>query len=189
VGRAVVTLRARLASKHFEHHIWLCCSRGENSIHSYTVCGDCQSAIHNSLRPTVAGCQHAMGIGVGQEHFRWQINFRARGSHRSRGTDAQVETSQVCRRSAFTPPRLSPYRKPPWRRITAVRRQRPKSDTQNHSPQVQMLLNIHNPSQDHRDPGAWAFLIENDSQPQLTLTEAVLRESLPRLAVFGTYAR
>jgi hypothetical protein len=46
-----------------------------------------------------------------------------------------------------------------------------------------MLFNIHIPSQDHRDRSACAFLltsyIENDSQPQLILTEAVVRESFP----------
>ena len=52
-----------------------------------------------------------------------------------------------------------PHRKARCRRTTAVHRQPPKNRPQNHSPQVQMLFNIHNPSQDHRDRGACAFLL------------------------------
>ena len=53
----------------------------------------------------------------------------------------------------------SPHRNAHCRRLTVVHRQRRKTRPQNHSPQVQMLFNIHNPSQDHRDRGACAFLL------------------------------
>ena len=51
------------------------------------------------------------------------------------------------------------YRKSRCPRVTVVHRQRRKTKTQNHSPQVQMLFNIHNPSQDHRDRNACGFLL------------------------------
>jgi hypothetical protein len=53
----------------------------------------------------------------------------------------------------------SPDRKSRRRRLTVVHRQRPKTGPQNHSPQVQMLFNIHNPSQHHRDRNACGFLL------------------------------
>ena len=53
----------------------------------------------------------------------------------------------------------APHRKAPCRRITAIYRQQPKISPQIHSPQVHMLFNIHNPSQDHRDRSACAFLL------------------------------
>ena len=53
----------------------------------------------------------------------------------------------------------SPLRGSHCRRLTAVHRQRRKTGPQNHSPEVLTLFNIHNPSQDHRDRGAFAFLL------------------------------
>jgi hypothetical protein len=53
----------------------------------------------------------------------------------------------------------SPDRKSRCRRLTVIHRQRRKIGPQNHSPQVQMLFNSHNPSQDHRDRGACALLL------------------------------
>ena len=53
----------------------------------------------------------------------------------------------------------SPNRKLHCRPIIVVHHQRPKTGPQNYSPQVQMLFNIHNPSQDHRDRGACGFLL------------------------------
>ena len=52
-----------------------------------------------------------------------------------------------------------PHRKARSRRLTPVHHQRRKTSPQNHSPQVQMLFNIHNPSQEHRDRRACAFLL------------------------------
>ena len=52
-----------------------------------------------------------------------------------------------------------PHRKARYRRLTLVHHHPPKTAPQNHSPHVQMLFNIHNPSQDHRDPGAGGFLL------------------------------
>jgi len=54
---------------------------------------------------------------------------------------------------------ISPHRKATCRRITTVHRQRQKTGPQNHSPQVQMLFNIHNPNADHRDRSACGFLL------------------------------
>ena len=45
----------------------------------------------------------------------------------------------------------SPHRKLRCRRLTVVHHQPPKTGPQSLSPEVQMLFNIHNPSQDHRD--------------------------------------
>ena len=45
------------------------------------------------------------------------------------------------------------------RRLTVVHRQQRKTAPHNLSSKVQMLFNIHNPSQDHRDRGACAFLL------------------------------
>jgi len=53
----------------------------------------------------------------------------------------------------------SPHRKSRCRRLTYIHRQRRKIGPQDHSPQVQMLFNIHNPSQDHRDRSACDFLL------------------------------
>jgi hypothetical protein len=53
----------------------------------------------------------------------------------------------------------STHRRSHCRLITVVHRQRRITDPQNHSPDVQMLFNIHNPSQDHRDRGACGFLL------------------------------
>jgi len=53
----------------------------------------------------------------------------------------------------------SPRRKARYRRLTVVNHQPPKTAQQNHSPEAQMTFNIHNPSQDHRDRGACAFLL------------------------------
>jgi hypothetical protein len=53
----------------------------------------------------------------------------------------------------------SPDRKLRYRRLTVVHHQQRKTGPQNRSPEVQMLFNIHNPSQDHRDPGACGFLL------------------------------
>ena len=53
----------------------------------------------------------------------------------------------------------SPDRKLRCRRLTVVHHQPRKTGPQNHSPEVQMLFNIHNPSQDHRDRIACAFLL------------------------------
>ena len=53
----------------------------------------------------------------------------------------------------------SPHRKLRCRPIIVVHHQRRKTGPQNYSPQVQMLFNIHNPSQDHRDRGACGFLL------------------------------
>jgi hypothetical protein len=53
----------------------------------------------------------------------------------------------------------SPDRKLHCRRLTGVHHQQRKTALQNLSPKVQMLFNIHNPSQDHRDRGACAFLL------------------------------
>ncbi len=53
----------------------------------------------------------------------------------------------------------SPHRKSCCLRLTAVHRQRRKNGPQYHSPEVQILFNIHNPSQDHRDRSACAFLL------------------------------
>jgi hypothetical protein len=53
----------------------------------------------------------------------------------------------------------SPHRKSRCRRLTVVHRQQRKIGPQNHSPEVQTIFNIHNPSQDHRDRGACAFLL------------------------------
>jgi len=53
----------------------------------------------------------------------------------------------------------APHRSSHCRRLTVVHRQRRKTRPQNHSPEVQMLFNIHNPSQDHRGRGACAFLL------------------------------
>jgi hypothetical protein len=44
-------------------------------------------------------------------------------------------------------------------RQTDSHHQRRKIDLQNSSPKYQMLFNIHNPNQDHRDPGACGFLL------------------------------
>lgn len=51
------------------------------------------------------------------------------------------------------------HRRSHCRLITVVQLQRRITDPQNHSPEVQMLFNIHNPSQDHRDRGACGFLL------------------------------
>jgi len=53
----------------------------------------------------------------------------------------------------------SPHRKLRSRRLTVVHHQRPKTGPQSLSPEVQMLFNIHNPSLDHRDRSACAFLL------------------------------
>jgi hypothetical protein len=53
----------------------------------------------------------------------------------------------------------APDRKSRCPRLTVVHHQRPKTSPQNHSPEAQMLFNIHNPSQDHRDRSACAFLL------------------------------
>ena len=53
----------------------------------------------------------------------------------------------------------SPDRKLRCRQLTVVHHQRRKTALQNLSPKVQMLFNIHNPSQDHRDRNACAFLL------------------------------
>jgi hypothetical protein len=53
----------------------------------------------------------------------------------------------------------SPDRKSRCHPLTVVHHQRRKTGPQNHSRQVQMLFNIHNPSQDHRDRIACAFLL------------------------------
>ena len=45
------------------------------------------------------------------------------------------------------------------RRLTVGHPQRPKTGPQNHSPEAQILFNIHNPSQDHRNRGACGFLL------------------------------
>ena len=45
------------------------------------------------------------------------------------------------------------------RQLTVVHHQQRKTALQNLSPKVQMLFNIHNPSQDHRDRNACAFLL------------------------------
>lgn len=55
--------------------------------------------------------------------------------------------------------RKSPDRKLRCRRITVVHHQRRKNRPQNHSPEVQTLFNIHNPSQDHRARNACGFLL------------------------------
>jgi hypothetical protein len=53
----------------------------------------------------------------------------------------------------------SPDRKSRRRRLTVVHRQRRKTDPQKHSPMVQTIFNIHNPSHDHRDRNACGFLL------------------------------
>jgi len=53
----------------------------------------------------------------------------------------------------------SPDRKSRRRRLTVVHHQRRKNRPQNHSPEVQIIFNIHNPSQHHRDRNACAFLL------------------------------
>jgi hypothetical protein len=53
----------------------------------------------------------------------------------------------------------SPHRNARCHRLTVVHHQRRKTSPQNHSPKVRMLFNIHNPSQDHRDRNACAFLL------------------------------
>ena len=53
----------------------------------------------------------------------------------------------------------TPHRTARCRRLTVVQHQQRKTALQNLSPKVQMLFNIHNPSQDHRDRGACAFLL------------------------------
>ena len=53
----------------------------------------------------------------------------------------------------------SPHRKSRCRRLTVIHHQQRKTAPQNLSPKVQMLFNIHNPSQDHRDRDACAFLL------------------------------
>ena len=53
----------------------------------------------------------------------------------------------------------TPHRTPRCRRLTLVHRQQRKTGPQNHSPEVQTLFNIHNPSHDHRDHGACGFLL------------------------------
>lgn len=55
--------------------------------------------------------------------------------------------------------RKSPHRKSHCRRITGFHPQQRRNGPQNHSPQLKMLFNIHNPSQDHRDRAACAFLL------------------------------
>ena len=45
------------------------------------------------------------------------------------------------------------------RRLTLVHHQRRNTGPQNHAPQVQMLFNLHNPSQHHRDRNACGFLL------------------------------
>ena len=45
------------------------------------------------------------------------------------------------------------------RRITVIHSQRRRTAPQNHSPEVQILFNVHNPSQDHRDRAACDFLL------------------------------
>lgn len=52
-----------------------------------------------------------------------------------------------------------PHRKARYRRLTVVHHHPPKTAPQNHSPDVQMLFNIHNPSQEHRDRTACGFLL------------------------------
>jgi hypothetical protein len=53
----------------------------------------------------------------------------------------------------------SPHRKSRSRRLNVVHPQRRKTSPKNHSPEVQIIFNIHNPSQDHRDRGACGFLL------------------------------
>jgi hypothetical protein len=53
----------------------------------------------------------------------------------------------------------SPDRKSRRRRLTVVHHQQRKNSPQNHSPEVQIIFNIHNPSQDHRDRSACGFLL------------------------------
>ena len=53
----------------------------------------------------------------------------------------------------------SPHRNPRCHWLTVVHPQRRKTGPQNHSPQVRILFNIHNPSQDHRDRIACGFLL------------------------------
>jgi hypothetical protein len=53
----------------------------------------------------------------------------------------------------------SPNRKSRCRWITVVHRQRPKTGPQNHSPEVQIIFNIHNSNPDHRDRNACGFLL------------------------------
>ena len=53
----------------------------------------------------------------------------------------------------------SPHRKSRCRRLTVAHRQRRKTGPQNHSPEVKIIFNIHNPSQDHRDRNACGFLL------------------------------
>jgi hypothetical protein len=53
----------------------------------------------------------------------------------------------------------SPDRKSRRRRLTVVHHQRRKNSPQYHSPEVQIIFNIHNPSQDHRDRSACGFLL------------------------------
>ena len=53
----------------------------------------------------------------------------------------------------------SPDRKSRRRRLTVVQHQQRKNSPQNHSPEVQIIFNIHNPTQDHRDRNACGLLL------------------------------
>jgi hypothetical protein len=53
----------------------------------------------------------------------------------------------------------SPDRKSRRRRLTVVHHQKRKTDLQNHSPEVQIIFNIHNPCRHHRDRNDCAFLL------------------------------
>ena len=67
---------------------------------------------------------------------------------------AQISSGATLNRILKSPDRRS--RRP---RLNVVHRQRRKTGPQNHSPEVQIIFNIHNPSQDHRDRGARRFLL------------------------------
>ena len=60
-----------------------------------------------------------------------------------------------------TPNRIlqSPDRKARCPQLNLVHRQRRKTRPQNHSPEVRIIFNTHNPTQHHRDRSACAFLL------------------------------
>jgi len=53
----------------------------------------------------------------------------------------------------------SPHRRARYRQLNVVHHQRRNTSPRNHSPEVQIIFNIHNPSQDHRHRSACAFLL------------------------------